>query len=166
MAKEKFRDLEVGGRIKEVREQILGWSREQLGEALRDRPSLTGKAYTYDAIRRWEEDGRMPDAAIIREVAQLGNVSTDYILGMPQAATRPYCRELLADLKALVHKYDEVELDSAQELNKPSRVLIGMIQHGSAAQRNREATSGRSQDTHGQAETKPEKGTPKPTKKG
>ena len=124
MAKEKFRDLEVSGRIKEIRERILGWSRERLGEALRDSPNLTGKLYGYDAIRRWEEEGRIPDAAIIREIAHLGKVSTDYILGMPDNPTMcPRHRQFLTDLKSLISKYEATEGDHAAESANDSDLM-------------------------------------------
>jgi len=166
MAKEKFRDLEVGERIKEIRERVLGWTREQLGEALRDSPNLTGKRYTYDAIRRWEEDGRVPDAIIIREIAKIAKTTTDQILGSESEFARK-CRyePLFFDLKALIRKYEGDQPE--EEIEESARIveeLATAIEHAATEHGRSSATS--IEEIEPDTEARAKKGTHKHPRSG
>jgi transcriptional regulator with XRE-family HTH domain len=93
MALKKFRDAQLGEKIKEVRE-ALGLTQEVFAAKLN---------YSQGAIDQWEH-GRVPPAVVIREIAKLSHVSTDQLLGLP---ADPGIEPLLSDLKQLVRKYEE-----------------------------------------------------------
>lgn len=60
----------IGSRIRYVREK-LGYTGEEFGKCLN---------VTKVAISNWENDNRKPDLDTIVRIANLGNVSTDFIL--------------------------------------------------------------------------------------
>lgn len=61
----------TGIRIKEIRDN-LGLTGSEFGKKL----NVTKTAVSY-----WENGARQPDASMINKIADIGNVSSDYLLG-------------------------------------------------------------------------------------
>ena len=78
MALKRFRDLQVGKKIKEIRTGILGMSQEELGAWLE---------YSQDTVAKWEK-GQVPPALILKRIAERSKKSVDSILGLPNAEGR------------------------------------------------------------------------------
>ena len=69
----KFIDKEVGKKIKEIRESKK-WSQEKFGKIL--------GSYSQDTVSGWEK-GRVPHAMILKQIADIGVKSVDWLLGRP-----------------------------------------------------------------------------------
>lgn len=64
--------ITVGDRIRTIREK-LELTGEEFGNLL---------SVTKTAVSNWENNNRKPDSDMIIKIAKLGNVTTDYLLGL------------------------------------------------------------------------------------
>lgn len=64
--------ITVGDRIRDIREK-LELTGEEFGKLL---------SVTKTAVSNWENNNRKPDSDMIIKIAKLGNITTDYLLGI------------------------------------------------------------------------------------
>jgi transcriptional regulator with XRE-family HTH domain len=76
-------DMTVGEKIKEARRQC-GLSQQQLAEKM---------LVSRSAVAKWEAGNGLPDVDNVKALAQLLNVSIDYLLGEGEAAETTVLRE-------------------------------------------------------------------------
>ena len=86
-----------GERLKELRKS-KNLTQEKLAERL---------SVNRDALAKWETDRAFPDVNIIKELADLFEVTTDYLLGRKEDGLAARIAEALKQNKGLLTKEEE-----------------------------------------------------------
>lgn len=86
-----------GERLKELRKS-KNLTQEKLAEQL---------SVNRDALAKWETDRAFPDVNIIKELADLFEVTTDYLLGRKEDSLAARVGALLKENKGLLTKEEE-----------------------------------------------------------
>lgn len=102
MALKKFVDPEIGMRLKRIREG-RGLTQEAFGAKLK---------HSQGAVDQWE-NGRVPHAIILRDIARLAGVSTDYLLGLDQQPC-PHAK-LISGLERLLQEFNHAQGNSNRQ---------------------------------------------------
>ena len=124
--------MTLGEKIKETRKNA-GLTQEQLAQKL---------VISRQAITKWESDKGLPDIQNLKALAELLNVSVDYLLDDGQSAVKTVLREKI-DLnrygekklndkrkdKAVREKYPQAEIYNllADKLTKKGRIIDNII---------------------------------------
>jgi len=103
----------IGDRIREIRESL-----ELTGEKFGKRLNVSRAA-----VSNWESNNRTPDAEMLVKIADLGNVSVDYILGRTKRPTEAIAKqEIDGDIFEFnydINKFPKgISKDEAKELLK------------------------------------------------
>lgn len=100
--------MKYGNRIAELREQ-KGWTQEQLATSI---------GITRAALSHYEKNRREPDFETLTQLANLFQVSVDYLIGRTDHSAYPLDR----DVQQFV---DDLELSDAEILKKFNLMIDG-----------------------------------------
>lgn len=98
--------MKIGDKIKQLREEI-NMSRSELAQKI---------GITYYALSKYETNERQPDYDTLKNIANLFDVSTDYLLGRTDIRT-PY-NKTTTDKEKTPFNIDELSPESQKELEK------------------------------------------------
>jgi len=84
----------LGTRLTELRKK-KGWTQDQLAVKL---------SISAQAISKWENDTSMPDIGLLVRIADLYNVTTDYLLGNKHISEVSMVSNSKKDINKLVFK--------------------------------------------------------------
>lgn len=110
-----------GKRLTELRKK-KGWTQDQLATKL---------SISSQAISKWENDSSMPDLGAIVKLAELFNVTTDYLLGNKTQQEVTIGSTTQKDINKLVFKINILSTDGDKvKVNLPMQLVMVALESG------------------------------------
>jgi transcriptional regulator with XRE-family HTH domain len=110
-----------GKRLSELRKK-KNWTQDQLATKL---------SISSQAISKWENDTSMPDIGLIVKIAELFNVSTDYLLGNKSVSEVSMASNAKKDINKLVFKINILSTDGDKvKVNLPMQLVMIALETG------------------------------------
>jgi transcriptional regulator with XRE-family HTH domain len=111
----------LGTRLIELRKK-KGWTQDQLASKL---------SISSQAISKWENDTSMPDIGLLVKIAELYNVTTDYLLGNKHINEVSMVSNSKKDLNKLVFKVNILSTDGDKvKVNLPMQLVMLALESG------------------------------------
>jgi transcriptional regulator with XRE-family HTH domain len=111
----------LGVRIAELRKKRK-WTQEELAKKL---------AVSAQAVSKWENDSSMPDIDLIVKIAEIFEVSTDYLLGKKVGAVVEMANPNKKDINKLVFRINVVTQDGDKvKINLPMPLVVIALDSG------------------------------------
>jgi transcriptional regulator with XRE-family HTH domain len=111
----------LGTRLIELRKK-KGWTQDQLAVKL---------SISSQAISKWENDTSMPDIGLLVKIAELYNVTTDYLLGNKHVSEVSMVSNSKKDLNKLVFKVNILSTEGDKvKVNLPMQLVMLALESG------------------------------------
>jgi transcriptional regulator with XRE-family HTH domain len=111
----------LGTRIVELRKKRK-WTQEELAKKL---------AVSAQAVSKWENDSSMPDIDLIVKIAEIFEVSTDYLLGKKVSAVVEMANPNKKDINKLVFRINVATQDGDKvKINLPMPLVMIALDSG------------------------------------